>query len=64
MVVKIRAVLIRTENRQVAGEQTFTTTMRASDNRVGPIVEAYDGAVQKSLADLVAWCGGVAGARP
>ena len=58
VVVKVRALLIKTEDRSVAGERTFTTTVRASDNRVGPIVEAFDDAVGKTLADLVAWTRG------
>ena len=58
VMVKVHAVLIRTENRSVVSEQTFTTTVRASDNRVGPIVEAFDSAVGKTLAGIVAWSGG------
>ena len=57
VMVKVHAVLIRTEDRSVVSEQTFTTTVRASDNRIGPIVEAFDGAVGKTLADIVAWTG-------
>ena len=59
VVVRVRAQMIRTESRAVAGEQTFTTTVRASDNRVGAIVQAYDQAVGKTLSDIVAWSGGV-----
>jgi cholesterol transport system auxiliary component len=53
--VTVRAAFIRTADRALTAEHTFTTTVRASDNRVGAIVEAFNSAVQKSLADLVAW---------
>jgi cholesterol transport system auxiliary component len=53
--VIVRAALVRTSDRSLAAEHTFTTSVRASDNRVGLIVEAFDQAVQKTLADLVAW---------
>ena len=55
VVVRIRATLVNPVDRTVAGEQLFTATRRASENRVGPIVAAFDGAVQDALAKLVAW---------
>lgn len=59
VVVRVRAQVIRTESRAVASERTFATTVRASDNRVGAIVQAYDQAVGKTLSDIVAWSSGV-----
>ena len=63
VMVKVQALLIRTEDRSVAGEKTFVTTVRASDNRVGAIVEAYNDAVGKTLTDLVAWTSTVSPAK-
>jgi cholesterol transport system auxiliary component len=33
----------------------FEADVAASDNRVGPIVAAYDAAATKVVGDLVAW---------
>jgi cholesterol transport system auxiliary component len=54
VVVRARALLTR-DNRNVAGEQIFEAQVRASDNRVGAIVPAYDAALSQVLAKLVAW---------
>ncbi len=62
VVVQVRALLIRTSDRTVAAEKNFSTSQRASDNRVGAIVEAFDQAVQKTLTDLTTWSGAQAGA--
>ena len=55
VVVQVRAQLLRATDRTVIGEQLFTSTQRAEDNRVGPIVQAYDAAVHDVLGKLVAW---------
>ena len=55
VVVQVRAQLVRTEDHGVIGEQLFTSAQRASDNRVGPIVQGYDAAVHDVLAKLAAW---------
>ena len=53
--VSVRAVLIRTGDRTVVGDTMLTVAKPASDNRVGAIVQAYDGAVQDLLAQLITW---------
>jgi cholesterol transport system auxiliary component len=55
VVVQLRAQLLRSTDRSVIGEQLFTSAQRAGDNRVGPIVQAYDAAVHDVLGKLVAW---------
>ena len=58
VVVRLRATLVRTQDRAVMGEQLITSTRRASENRQGPIVQAFEGAVQDVLAKLIAWTRG------
>jgi cholesterol transport system auxiliary component len=57
VVVQIRAVLIRNDTRQPVAERTLSSVQRASDNRIGPIVQAYDRATRDGLVQLVAWTG-------
>jgi cholesterol transport system auxiliary component len=56
-VVQIRAVLLRGDTRTVVADQLITSQVRAGDNRIGPIVTAYDGAVQDALGKLTTWVG-------
>jgi cholesterol transport system auxiliary component len=55
VVVQLRAQLVRVSDHGVVAEQLFTSAQRASENRVGPIVEAYDAGVRDVLSKLVAW---------
>jgi cholesterol transport system auxiliary component len=55
--VQIHAALLRADTRTVLAEQEITASARAADNRVGPIVAAYDAAVKDALGKLVAWTG-------
>ena len=55
VVVQLRAQLLRASDRTVIGEQLFTSAQRTNDNRVGPIVQAYDAAVHDVLGKLVSW---------
>ena len=55
VVVQVRAQLIRTSDRGVIADQLFTAAQRAGDNRVGPIVDAYDAAVRDVLGKLAGW---------
>jgi cholesterol transport system auxiliary component len=55
VVVQVRAQLVRASDRAVIAEQLFTSAQRADDNRVGPIVQAYDAAVADVLGKLVSW---------
>ena len=55
VVVRIHATLIRNNDHAIAGEQVFESSTPASDNRVGPISEAFDGATSQVLGQLVSW---------
>jgi len=52
--VTVLASLTDTRDRGVA-QRIFRSTVDASDNRVGPIVESFDAAVTAVLADLWLW---------
>jgi cholesterol transport system auxiliary component len=52
--VTIDAALARND-RTVARETTFTTTVQAGDNRVGPIVDAFNHSLDKLLPQLTQW---------
>lgn len=55
VVVSMRATIVRNKDRTILGEQIFTASKRAGDNRIAPIVDAYDGAVKESLAAMADW---------
>ena len=61
VVVAVRATVVRTDDRSVAGEVLLQASKPASDNRVSDIVVAYDAAVQEVLSQLVAWTGSLKG---
>lgn len=54
-VVEVRATLTSLANRQAIGSKIFTSRKAATDNRAGPIVDAYDGAVGDVLDQVVRW---------
>jgi cholesterol transport system auxiliary component len=54
IVVSLRATLTGSD-RLLAGSRQFEARVRARDNRVSAIVEAYDQAVGQTLGELVAW---------
>ncbi len=62
IVVRMRAVVSRTSDRTLIGEKIFEARVRADDNRVGPIVEAFNQAVGSVLTDLVGWTDAAAAA--
>jgi cholesterol transport system auxiliary component len=55
IVVVVRATLDRQSDYTLVGAQEFKAEVPAADNRVGPIVEAFDQATTKVVGDLVAW---------
>lgn len=55
VVVRVRSVLTRSQDRALVGDQIFEARVKATDNRVGAIVPAYDQAVARVLGDIVAW---------
>ncbi len=61
--VEVRAALSKPTDRTLVGEKTFEASAPASENRVGAIAIAFDQAVSKVLAGLVAWVatGGTSG---
>jgi cholesterol transport system auxiliary component len=54
IVVDINATLTRNDQ-SLVGTITVSSSVRASDNRVGPIVEAYNQATGEALGKLVTW---------
>ncbi len=54
VVVRLHAALTRSDQTRV-GEQDFEAKVRASDNRVGEIVGAYNRAVGEVIGKLIAW---------
>lgn len=53
--VRVRAVLARSFDRSVIGDQTFDAQAPASDNRMGAIVAAYNQATSNVIGQIVAW---------
>lgn len=62
VLVRVRAAMTTDGEKSLLNEKIFEQRVRASENRVGSIVEAYDEAVEKVLAEIVAWTN--AQARP
>ncbi|OYW30407.1 MAG: ABC transporter [Caulobacter sp. 12-67-6] len=62
VLVQVRGVLNRSSDRVLVGDQVFEARIRASDNRVGPIVEAYDSATGQVLGEVTAWVSAAGGA--
>lgn len=59
IVVTVRGVITRNRDRALVGEQLFTARVRATENRVGAIVPAYNAALSQVLGALVAWVNAV-----
>jgi cholesterol transport system auxiliary component len=55
IVVVVRATLDRQSDLSLVATKEFEADIPAADNRVGPIVEAFNGATTKVVGDLVAW---------
>ncbi|WP_419251815.1 ABC-type transport auxiliary lipoprotein family protein [Caulobacter sp. ErkDOM-YI] len=55
VLVQVRGVINRNSDRALVGDQVFEARVKASNNRVGAIVEAYDAATAKVLTDLTGW---------
>jgi cholesterol transport system auxiliary component len=53
--VEIRAVMTRSGDRALLGDRVFQARVKATENRVGAIVPAYDAANDKVLSEIVAW---------
>lgn len=57
VLVEIRAVMTRSNDRALLGDKVFVARVKAADNRLGAIVPAYDQAVGQALSEIVAWVG-------
>jgi cholesterol transport system auxiliary component len=55
VLVRVRAAMTTDGEKTLLNEKIFEQRVRASENRVGAIVTAYDQAVDKVLADVVDW---------
>ena len=55
--VQARAVLNRAGDNVLVGDQIFEARVKASANRVGPIVTAYDEATTLVLRKITGWVG-------
>lgn len=55
VVIETDARIVRTPGREVIAERKFTVSERAAHNRLGAIVESYDAAVAKTVAELSDW---------
>ncbi len=61
VVVKVRALLMRSTDSGPPAEMVFESRQPASENRVSAIVTAYDAATEDVLAHVVAWTAAQAG---
>ena len=59
VVVVVRGIVTRNQDRALVGDQTFTARIRAGENRVGAIVPAYDQALSEVLGEVVGWVNAV-----
>ena len=55
VVLRVRGVMSGGKDRSQVQERIFEAQVKAGENRVGPIVAAYDKAVADVLAEIVAW---------
>lgn len=55
VVVETDARLVRSPGRELVAERKFSVSERASQNRLGAIVESYDAAVARTVTDLSGW---------
>lgn len=55
VVIELRGALTRSQDTSLVDAKPFTASVRAGDNRVGAIVEAYDQALADVLGKAAAW---------
>lgn len=60
VVMRMRAVMTRTQTREVVGEKLFEASVPAGANRVTAIVGAFNRATGQVVTELVAWTNGLA----
>lgn len=59
ILVSVRGVITRSNDRSLVSDRTFTARIRAGENRVSAIVPAYDKALSQVLGEVVGWVNGV-----
>ncbi|KQZ27933.1 MULTISPECIES: ABC-type transport auxiliary lipoprotein family protein [Caulobacter] len=57
VLVEIRAVTTRSNDRALLGDKVFVARVKAADNRLSAIIPAYDQAVGQALSEIVDWVG-------
>ncbi len=55
VLVEIRAVLTRSNDRALLGDKVFVARVKTSENRLSAIVPAYDQATGQVLSEIVTW---------
>lgn len=55
VVISVRTLVSRTQDRVLVGDKTFSAEVRAGDNRVGAIVPAFNAALTQVLKGMVDW---------
>jgi cholesterol transport system auxiliary component len=55
VLVEIRAVLTRSNDRALLGDKVFVARVKTSENRLAAIVPAYDQATGQVLSEIVTW---------
>jgi cholesterol transport system auxiliary component len=56
-VVEVRVTVSSGRDPNIVTSRMFRAEQQASENRLGPIVQAYDAAVDKVLGEIVTWTG-------
>ena len=55
VLVEIRAVMTRSNDRALLGDKVFVARVKTSENRLAAIVPAYDQATGQVLSEIVTW---------
>ncbi len=55
VLVEVRAVMTRSNDRALLGDKVFVARVKAADNRLAAIVPAYDQATGQVLSQIVDW---------
>jgi cholesterol transport system auxiliary component len=55
VLVEIRAVITRSNDRALLGDKVFVARVKTSENRLAAIVPAYDKATGQVLSEIVTW---------
>ena len=55
MRVRLNAKLVKMPQREIVAHQTFERRVRAQENRMNAIIDAFDDALGKTLKSVVVW---------